>query len=177
MLTKTRTPSAHWEIIKYRINVVVQVMCSEKLHRTETSLSGLRRSGLLRSVGWQLITDVSAFKSPRAKQVERPQQLNCFTLDNGNDAMSRNVGNQLPTHAAQYPRKSKTSTTSQRKTELSKLVVKFKTSVEILFTGTRKESTFHFFSLPKSESRFGSDGLHQLCLNVEYMVILEQEQN
>ena len=69
-------------------------MCSEKLHLTETSLSGLRRSGLLCSVGWWLITNVSAFHSPRVKQFERSQQLNCFTLDNGNDALSRNVGTQ-----------------------------------------------------------------------------------
>ena len=39
-------------LVGFTIETEVRAMCSEKLHLTETSLSGLRRSGFLRSVGW-----------------------------------------------------------------------------------------------------------------------------
>jgi len=123
-----------------------------------------------------LIAVVTAFQSPRVKQFERSQQLNCFTLDNGYDALSRNVRNQLSTHAP-HNIPENPLLLPQRKADISKLLVKLKTSVEILFTVTRQESKFHFFLLAINESRSASDTLHQHCLNVEYMVILEQEQN
>jgi hypothetical protein len=45
--------------------------------------------------------------------------LDCLTLENGADKLSRNVGNQLPTYVVQHPRRAETSTLLQRKSEIS----------------------------------------------------------
>jgi len=51
----------------------------------------LRSSGILRSAWWQFLIDVS------------DQEIqNCVTLEDGTNRLSRNVGKELPAHAALF---------------------------------------------------------------------------
>ena len=72
----------------------------------------LRSSGMLRSVGWYLVTEVSGHSvgpivKGTAGQVECRKRMNqfpefsldCFTLEYVTDRPARNVGKQLPTYA------------------------------------------------------------------------------
>jgi hypothetical protein len=58
----------------------------------------LRSSGILRGVEWQSITDVSG---QRIGPILNGQEIRDFlTLEDGADAMSRNIGKELPLDAA-----------------------------------------------------------------------------
>ena len=62
---------------------------------------GLRFAGMLRG---------SVFGYDVSLQPIRSIFLNNLTLEDGTDGLSRNVGSQLPTQAAQYPRNAKSPT-------------------------------------------------------------------
>ena len=57
----------------------------------------LHSSGMLRSVNWQLVTDISG---QIINPIFKGQAIHSLTLEDGTDNLSRNVGKYLPAQAA-----------------------------------------------------------------------------
>jgi len=64
-------------------------------------------SGILRSIYWWFITDVSG-----------QPNLDCLTLEEGTDRLSRNVGDKVAMHAGLNPRRAIISYVQRRKSEI-----------------------------------------------------------
>jgi len=85
-------------------------------HFISTEHCNIRSSGILQGIGWYLVTDVSGQSIGRIFQGSSSLwPLKCPT-----DTSSQNVYDQLPTYAAQDPKRPKPSTTQQRKLEVSR---------------------------------------------------------
>jgi hypothetical protein len=70
---------------------------------------------MLRRVRWQLVTEVSGQHLGPNSHTEGSRS----PLGDGTDTLPQNVGDQMPTYAAQHPRTAKTSNTPRRKPEIS----------------------------------------------------------
>jgi hypothetical protein len=51
--------------------------------------------------------------------VQEEQLLDCLALEDGTDKLSRNVGNKIPFHAAQNPKRAQISFTLRQKPEIT----------------------------------------------------------
>ena len=99
---------------KIRFNLKCQCMCQEQLS------IGFLSCGMLRSVGWQFLTDVSR-SSRSSSRFKHSRKKNLWLLDpwKRTNNLSRNVSSKLPISAVQLLRRAMNSTTARLKLETS----------------------------------------------------------